>query len=669
MHPQSTMLPPIHAAAHSPPPTGPSALLPSLDGSGSASRPLHAPRPPPARSPLRDDPAGRPSLKRPIRPITPAVWRDLLLHSSPNDSTGPHAPLPPPLPPTGPRPPGTTVRNTATPPRSLLGGTRPLTPAALRTLSATPTPPRKLAPLATVGPAGQGPPPPLARSASSSLALDAPRRPTPPGGTSSVSRPLSRADSAISRTSSSSLPTSAGDLGDVSLPRTMCDFDLALRSLVTSASPLLAGPHLDEAARCALVLRDLLPRHAADLVARGGLRMVGRALDLVLAWISAETAAPSDAHHALALHTARIVAALASANPKSLAAQWDAADLDRAVLLAVHPATRPAVAERLLYALGEVSVDVGPVHDAVAGSVGPVVAALANAAEAYLAGDGTIRLFANLLQSRPIGAAHAHDARLAVLVPLLSHPANDAVLARDGEDLELNALLLLNNLSYYCPPAGTDADQAALLAALADVLLRSDHAEAQAEALGVAANLARDPHVQHTMRGSRDWMDLLVAMLESVCGDVLLPLCGVWINLVGGDGGAGVVSRIPADSLVDILTVAVQEGHQRLLDAWSKLVLNAVAVADPGAAAKWLSLAHADEMAACLDEAATRGDPGPLDTALLEAAMDAVHALPLAPAAEDDDGEDEDGGCDLEPLPSPPVRATSADAGTMTTTR
>jgi hypothetical protein len=71
-----------------------------------------------------------------------------------------------------------------------------------------------------------------------------------------------------------------------------------------------------------------------------------------------------------------------------------------------------------------------------------------------------------------------------------------------------------------------------LLVVLQDTLESSKFEEIQVECLGVLANLIRFLQIDEAINLPRKLASLLVDLLQANSACILLPLCGVWTNLL-----------------------------------------------------------------------------------------------------------------------------------------
>ena len=233
----------------------------------------------------------------------------------------------------------------------------------------------------------------------------------------------------------------------------------------------------------------------------------------------------------------------------------------------------PGVVVRLAFCLGNLTA----AHDgnrAILGAAGagPLVDALAASAASFLAAGGDnddgadddggregeqvliklIRLVANVSIHPEMGDVAAHGTGAAALLPLL-----EASLARDREELALNVVSCVTNLSYYVlrrpgsPPPRRGRGSlfgrpATACAALLGALLH-ENAEAVSEAARAFGNLSRDASFRAAMRetGADEALVLLLghasrAVLESITArrparGIFKPLYLAQIELVFHD--------------------------------------------------------------------------------------------------------------------------------------
>ncbi|KNE57612.1 hypothetical protein AMAG_03301 [Allomyces macrogynus ATCC 38327] len=644
-------------ATPTPPPRSP----PSAPASAAAAQPS-----PPNHAPTR-------SLKRPTRPITPAVWLQ-----QQNGSAARTAPVPP----ATDRRPGSRLSLKST--------------ARLLTSLGPPAAPRNLAPLPAT--------PPSSRTAA----------------------PASAASTASSTTTTSSTSTSSSSSSSSSnsFRRLICDLDLSLRSAAsyppTSATSLGEDRRrvLDDAAIVSANLRQALanPVHlstAALAHVTTALPILGRGLAL---------AHESPGHAPLLAQLARILAAIAD-DPRStsaLVAHADVLHRIAAVALAVRdgePSTSDwMVRVRLLYVLGNVTEQVEPVAEGsgttpiavlkpfVSDTVALLVRSVSRYAECVRLGetaggsavsgrkdeagadDGPlerieltqdvlikiVRLLANVLQARSLGPTLTSDPRLLGILDALDLTllprGYDASMSVEPdpttEELQVNLLLLLNNITFYqhssnvllaVPDAATTGSPSPrLVPLLVYALASATHPEVQAEALAVLANVMR---VSKLARAAvkENVSTALVALLDAADPMVLLPLCGTWLNLIASrskGAGATMVASLTADPdvverILDIASVAVEHGHDKLLATWCQLVLTMRAV-QPDWTISW---AQRDELQACLDEASHKGMAFDLLETVLNSMMITDEEEGADTLGEDD--MDDDGSGDLQELPSP----------------
>ncbi|KAJ3364928.1 hypothetical protein GGF31_008866 [Allomyces arbusculus] len=311
--------------------------------------------------------------------------------------------------------------------------------------------------------------------------------------------------------------------------------------------------------------------------------------------------------------------------------------------------------------------------------VSDMVALLVQSVSRYA--ECIVRLLANVLQARSLGPTVTSDSRLVVVLDALdvALPPRDASattpveLDAATEELQVNLLLLLNNITYYQhsdnvllaePIAGKAASLTPhLVPLLVHALASTTHPEVQAEALAVLANVVRVPKLARAA-AKENVSTALVALLDAADPMVLLPLCGTLLNLVASRSkGAGVTmaASLTSDAdvverILDIASTAVESGHDKLLATWCQLVLTMRA-----AQSDWtISWAQRDELQACLDESLHKD----MSVDLLETVLNSMIVADEVGATDalDMNDADEDGSGELEELPSPASLGSATDS-------
>ncbi|ORZ33711.1 hypothetical protein BCR44DRAFT_1437456 [Catenaria anguillulae PL171] len=456
-------------------------------------------------------------------------------------------------------------------------------------------------------------------------------RPSTASSRSSASSSSSSSSQSLGGTiSSDSRPTSSSNLDSAasgpSLARTMADLDLALRSASWQHIPHYLAH-----------LRTLLsaPTLAKDWLARNGLAQLVRV-------------------------TTSLNATSASLDPsKSLSSMGMAATLNLARLASAaifSPDIRQAAAgARLMYAVGALTETLSDAHQAAEPWIDHTIRVLAQVGVRYLELDiesqhdqdvwewliKTIRCLANLFQDQSLGTHHAHNHHLSILIDLVESTTTACTNpTHQSEELQLNLLLLLNNISFYPPPSATSNHY--FTAQSKRCWIPSPHIEA----LGVLANLVRMPDSNaFTIMTEAGLLD--AAVQGGANAPVLVPLCGVWTNLVGceSDHDHG---QQETEGIVDVLSIAIESTSEPLVRVWSRLLMNVLVAFDESKQGidevrSKVTLGHVDEVGAYLDEAERKGIKG---SELVKEVMDKLVEMDLGPEADQDQR-------DLEPLPEP----------------
>ena len=229
-----------------------------------------------------------------------------------------------------------------------------------------------------------------------------------------------------------------------------------------------------------------------------------------------------------------------------------------------------------------------------------------------------VRLAANLGITPAVGLAIATHQAVAILPDAL-----DAALRRDREELALNIVSCLTNLSYYALEGrdrGLFADLDAVCVSLLAVTVHANH-EMVSEAARAFGNLSRDEDARRAMR-RRGVVEALVLLLAHSTRDVVFAAAGALVNAaVDGrevlwEHGAheelvSVIRRAGVQDL-DLAAVACKALHNLLLDAAA------------GATADLLGGATHDRLLDTLGELVAVADGGARDFLAAAGALQAI---------------------------------------------
>ena len=184
-----------------------------------------------------------------------------------------------------------------------------------------------------------------------------------------------------------------------------------------------------------------------------------------------------------------------------------------------------------------------------------------------------MRLAANAAITPEVGVAVATHQAVAILPEAL-----DAALRRDCEELALNVVSCVTNLSYYALEGrarGLFADLDAICVSLLAVTVHANH-EAVSEAARAFGNFSRDEDARRAMR-RLGVVEALVLLLGHPARDVVFAATGALVN-AAVDGRdvlwehkaheelVAVVRRAGVQDL-DLAAVACKALHNLLLDA------------------------------------------------------------------------------------------------------
>lgn len=139
-----------------------------------------------------------------------------------------------------------------------------------------------------------------------------------------------------------------------------------------------------------------------------------------------------------------------------------------------------------------------------------------------------IRLIANIAIRAEVGIGLAcREDLVLILVQLLTKLQSST----DTDELLINVLATLNNLSYYDDPKSSITKHMLTIVSVIPKFVDYKKVEAMTEAHRVLGNLSRDKTI-------RDWMvdhrmdEALITLLESEHADVVFSACGGLINLM-----------------------------------------------------------------------------------------------------------------------------------------
>ena len=367
-------------------------------------------------------------------------------------------------------------------------------------------------------------------------------------------------------------------------------------SLRRLAAAGVAGVACDLARACAA---RATTRHVARLAAQaaGALRNLsgdrGALKPLEAGGASRALAAllvPFEGDADVVLHAARALAKLSlhEGTRRALHGHQDGLDALADALRASFDARRDdprrsQAAVRLAFGLGNLAAGRDETRAALADRA-PEIARLAGRAARDFVDDANdeaaeqlsirlVRLAANAAITPEVGVAVATHQAVAILPEAL-----DAALRRDCEELALNVVSCVTNLSYYALEGrarGLFADLDAICVSLLAVTVHANH-EAVSEAARAFGNFSRDEDARRAMR-RLGVVEALVLLLGHPARDVVFAAAGALVN-AAVDGRdvlwehkaheelVAVVRRAGVQDL-DLAAVACKALHNLLLDA------------------------------------------------------------------------------------------------------
>lgn len=216
-------------------------------------------------------------------------------------------------------------------------------------------------------------------------------------------------------------------------------------------------------------------------------------------------------------------------------------------LIAAYSERRRDVAVRLAYALGNATADNPPSREIVGRRINRILEMLDDVRRRAEDEDiltNLIRIVANCSVDPRVGARVALSPQVA---SCLSHLL---VTADDNEELLLNVVSALANLSYYDTSMKIDKETCSRLV---DVLLHPNR-EAVSEAARAFGNLSRDSHARRLM-SAVEADEALVVLLEHADRDVVFAAVGALVNLVA-DSTSHKALNDATPRLVDIVRSA-----------------------------------------------------------------------------------------------------------------
>ena len=184
-----------------------------------------------------------------------------------------------------------------------------------------------------------------------------------------------------------------------------------------------------------------------------------------------------------------------------------------------------------------------------------------------------VRLIANMSIAAEVGNRFARSSGIKTLVTLLAD-----VNGLEFEELKLNVVSAISNLSYYAIPGSLDGcenkkinarchfmetEGEKVIGLMAPMLLENEQEEGILEAARAFANFSRCPNLRQYLTASRS-DEIFVLLLEHENRDIVMSVCGVLMNLAASQEGKTLIRGQDTQGLNKLLGVVRDAGTNDL---------------------------------------------------------------------------------------------------------
>ena len=184
-----------------------------------------------------------------------------------------------------------------------------------------------------------------------------------------------------------------------------------------------------------------------------------------------------------------------------------------------------------------------------------------------------VRLIANMSIAAEVGNRFARSSGIKTLVTLLAD-----VNGLELEELKLNVVSAISNLSYYAIPGSLDGcenkkmnarchfmetEGEKVIGLMAPMLLENEQEEGILEAARAFANFSRCPNLRQYLTASRS-DEIFVLLLEHENRDIVMSVCGVLMNLAASQEGKTLIRGQETQGLNKLLGVVRDAGTNDL---------------------------------------------------------------------------------------------------------
>jgi hypothetical protein len=180
-----------------------------------------------------------------------------------------------------------------------------------------------------------------------------------------------------------------------------------------------------------------------------------------------------------------------------------------------------------------------------------------------------VRLIANMSIATGPGNRFARSSGIKTLVTLLAD-----VKGINYEELQLNVVSAISNLSFYAIPGNNDAKDNVIthfmetegkkvINLMTPLLLENDQEEGILEAARAFANFSRCPKLRDYLSVTRS-DEVFVLLLEHENRDIVMSVCGVLMNLAACDEGKQLLRSKDTDGINKLLCVVRDAGTNDL---------------------------------------------------------------------------------------------------------
>eukprot|EP00754_Rhynchopus_humris_P043884 Rhum_TRINITY_DN3604_c0_g1::Rhum_TRINITY_DN3604_c0_g1_i1::g.11441::m.11441 len=251
-----------------------------------------------------------------------------------------------------------------------------------------------------------------------------------------------------------------------------------------------------------------------------------------------------------------------------------------------------------------------------------------------------VRLLANLAISEVVGPAlAAEEDMVRALLALLQRRR-----VEDCEELVLNAVCCVTNMSYYAPTGAQRnvvCELAVEFGGAVSMLLMHDHVDAVVEAARLYGNYSREADVREWMLTSRVY-EACAILVDHSDRRVVLAVCGVLLNYSADDRHVAAFEHSDLVQRVHEVLDVAEPSDLELLTLLFKLHYNLadkglVTEAASGVRSRALQLvSHAQSLPAASEAA-------PLVDEFIDVATNTIDLLAKIVAAQDEEDEEEEG--------------------------